>query len=198
MDDLLSFYKEIPPFTRYFMTAVFIASFGMTYSILSPYHLILDFHYLFSKFHLWRIFTTFIFAGKFSQSFLFSMITMYFTMRRCEEHFKTKYADFVVLILFSMFAVCFYAYIYGDYMILHQPFVFALMYIWCKLEPDQQISLWGFPVKSSNLPWVLVLLSVLTGGDPFKDLIGIAAGHTYIFLKMILPNSHGYNLLKTP
>lgn len=53
-------------------------------------------------------------------------------------------------------------------------------------------------MKSSNLPWVLVLLSVLTGGDPFKDLIGIAAGHTYIFLKTILPRSHGYDLLKTP
>lgn len=101
------------------MTAVFIASFGMTYSILSPYQLILDFHYVYSKFHLWRIFTTFIFAGKFSQSFLFSIITMYFTMRRCEEYFKTKYPDFVVLLLFNMFAVCFYAYIYGDYMILH-------------------------------------------------------------------------------
>ena len=90
MDDLLSFYKSIPPFTRYFMTVVFIASFGMTYSMLSPYHLILDFSKVFSKFQLWRILTTFIFAGKFSQSFLFSMLTMYFTMRKCEEYFKTK------------------------------------------------------------------------------------------------------------
>lgn len=41
-------------------------------------------------------------------------------------------------------------------------------------------------------------MSVLTGGEPFNDLIGIAAGHTYIFLKMTLPVSHGYDLLKTP
>ena len=41
-------------------------------------------------------------------------------------------------------------------------------------------------------------MSVLTGGDPFKDLIGIAAGHTYVFLKMTLPVSHGYDVLKTP
>lgn len=60
------------------------------------------------------------------------------------------------------------------------------------------ISLWGFPVKSGNLPWVLLLLSVLTGGDPFHDLIGIAAGHTYIYLKLVLPQSHGYDFLKTP
>lgn len=29
-------------------------------------------------------------------------------------------------------------------------------------------------------------------------MIGIAAGHTYIYLKIILPQSHGYNVLKTP
>jgi hypothetical protein len=41
-------------------------------------------------------------------------------------------------------------------------------------------------------------MSILTGGSPFHDLIGIAAGHTYIFLKMTLPVSHGYDLIKTP
>ena len=53
-------------------------------------------------------------------------------------------------------------------------------------------------MKSGNLPWVLLGLSILTGGDPFHDLIGIASGHTYIYLKDILPQSHGYNFLKTP
>jgi hypothetical protein len=27
---------------------------------------------------------------------------------------------------------------------------------------------------------------MLTGGSPFGDLVGVAAGHSYIFLKMIL------------
>jgi hypothetical protein len=39
---------------------------------------------------------------------------------------------------------------------------------------------------------------LLTGHNPFSDLIGVAAGHTYIYLKMVLPESHGYDLLKTP
>lgn len=41
-------------------------------------------------------------------------------------------------------------------------------------------------------------MSILTGGSPFDDLIGIGAGHTYIYLKMVLPQSHGYDWLKTP
>ena len=41
-------------------------------------------------------------------------------------------------------------------------------------------------------------MSLLTGGNVIGDLIGIAAGHSYIYLKLVLPTSHGYNLLKTP
>ena len=67
-----------------------------------------------------------------------------------------------------------------------------------KLYPDVTVQLYFIPVKSANLPWVLLLISVLSGGDPYKDLIGIAAGHAYIYLKMILPDTHGYKLLETP
>jgi hypothetical protein len=66
------------------------------------------------------------------------------------------------------------------------------------MESEVTVSIWGYPVQSGNLPWVLLGLSILTGGDPFTNLIGIAAGHTYIYLKVVLPLSHGYNLLKTP
>jgi hypothetical protein len=83
-------------------------------------------------------------------------------------------------------------------MVLMEAFKFSILYVWCKNEPDKTVSIWGFPVTSGNLPWVLLALSVVTGGDPFNDLIGIAAGHTFIFLKMTLPNSHGYHFLNTP
>ncbi len=83
-------------------------------------------------------------------------------------------------------------------MVLMNSFKFSVLYVWCKNEPDRIVSIWGFPVTSDNLPWVLLGFSILTGGDPFDDLIGIAAGHTYIFLKETLPNSHGYHFLRTP
>lgn len=39
---------------------------------------------------------------------------------------------------------------------------------------------------------------LFTGGNPLNDLIGVAAGHTYYFLKNILPESHNINIIKTP
>ncbi len=83
-------------------------------------------------------------------------------------------------------------------MVLMSSFVFSVLYVGCKNEPDRTVSLWGIPVQNGNLPWALLVMSILTGGSPINDLIGIAAGHTYIFLKMTLPISHGYDLLKTP
>ena len=83
-------------------------------------------------------------------------------------------------------------------MVLTNSFIFSVLYVWCKNVPDAMVSIWGFPVQSGNLPWALLALSILTGGSPFEDLIGIGAGHTYIYLKMVLPLSHGYDWLKTP
>jgi hypothetical protein len=46
------------------------------------------------------------------------------------------------------------------------------------------------------LPWLLIAFSMVQGGDPIKDLIGVAAGHTYIYIKTVLPGSHGYRILE--
>jgi hypothetical protein len=50
MSEIKEFYMSIPPFTRYFMTGVFIMSFAMTYNMLSPYSTLLDFPSVFKKF----------------------------------------------------------------------------------------------------------------------------------------------------
>ena len=66
------------------------------------------------------------------------------------------------------------------------------MYVWAKHEPDLQVALYGIPFKSEHFPWVYCAFNLITGGDVISCLIGIAAGHTYIFFKIILPRSHGY------
>lgn len=77
-------------------------------------------------------------------------------------------------------------------MMVSDSFIAGCMYVWGKLEPDLQVSLYGFPFKSSNFPWAFLVLTMITGGDFVSVLIGIAAGHSYVFLKLILPRSHGY------
>ena len=102
------------------------------------------------------------------------------------------------MLLFNALVALLYAYIANDYFLMQSPYLFSIIYVWSKFVPDVQISIWGFPVQSCNLPWVLMAFHLFTGGNPLNDLIGVAAGHTYIYLKTILPDSHGYDLVKTP
>lgn len=142
-------------------------------------------------------------------NFIFTMMMLFYSFKGCEEFYKEKYPEYITMLIFNAIMtfvririinqyIQVYSFIYGSYMILMTAFVFSVLYVWCKNEPDRQVSLWGIPVQTGNLPWALLLMSILTGGSPFDDLIGIAAGHTYIFLKMTLPNSHRYDLIKTP
>ena len=66
MSDIGDMIKQIPPFTRYFLGSVLATSFAMTFKILNPYLLILDFELLFKKLHIWRLITTYLFMGPFS------------------------------------------------------------------------------------------------------------------------------------
>ena len=102
------------------------------------------------------------------------------------------------MLVFNAVIALLYATLANDFTIMQSPFIFSIMYVWSKFVPDVQMSIWGFPVMSCNLPWVLMAFHLFTGGNPFNDLIGVAAGHTYVFIKTILPDSHGYDLLKTP
>ena len=65
MSDLKQYYMEIPPFTRYFITGVFVMSFGMTYGLINPYSMLLD-ETVIKKLKIWKFVTTFLFAGTFS------------------------------------------------------------------------------------------------------------------------------------
>lgn len=46
MDDIKTYFMQVPPVTRYFCTITFFFSFCMTYQIISPYSLFLVFEYV--------------------------------------------------------------------------------------------------------------------------------------------------------
>lgn len=48
------------------------------------------------------------------------------------------------------------------------------------------------------LPFAFLLLSLLTGGNLLSDIIGIAAGHFYYFLKDVCPIQYRKDYLITP
>ena len=86
MDDPVSEFKEWyfkqPLVTRTYLSATFIMACLLSFQVFSPLELYYDFRTTFFGLELWRPFTSFIFQGKFSFGFLFSMFFAYFGLSR--------------------------------------------------------------------------------------------------------------------
>ena len=52
MEDIKEAYFKVPPISRYYITLVFILSFATTYSLISPYSLMLDLEKTFFNLHV--------------------------------------------------------------------------------------------------------------------------------------------------
>ena len=143
--------------------------------------------------------TTYFFIGPFSMSFLFGMAMIYYAMKTIEEYFgRNKQADLATLLCFNAVMCLVIGTIVGDYHTMQSPFIFSLIFVWSRLVPNQEMSIWGFPIKSAYLPWVLMVFHLFTGGNPLNDLIGVAAGAVYAYLKSAYRGTYGYGWVDTP
>jgi hypothetical protein len=144
----------------------------------------------------------FVFAGPFSFNFAMHTYVLYDNCKRYEENpFNTggggNSADFLFLILFAMVFLCIVGYFFG-LINFSEPLLYVIMYTWSRKDPDSLVNIFGFKFKALYLPWAYIVIRVLMGGSPSQPLIGIAVGHVYYFLVSVMPESHGYQILRTP
>jgi Derlin-2/3 len=136
MDGIKSFLMAIPPLTRTFTLGTFFLSLCMTYKILNPYVCLLYLPDAFTKLQLWRLVTTFFYAGPFSMSFPFSIMTTYYSCQSIEKYFGDAHADMLTMVLFNCFCCILFGWLADSYMVLQWPLMFSFMYVWSKKEPD--------------------------------------------------------------
>ncbi|KAF0985184.1 hypothetical protein FDP41_000223 [Naegleria fowleri] len=198
--NLEQWYFSIPVITRTFLTLSTITSFAVTFDLLSPLQLYLNFHSVFYQYQLWRLITNFLFFDKFSINFILHLYFLYFYCRRLEEHsFHRKTADFFYLILFGSVAmICISPLLQLPFM--SHSLVIMLLYIWSRRNPHEQFRIYGiFTVAAGYLSWVLLGVGLLMGMSPVVDLVGIAVGHVYFYLKDVIPGEFpGVDPMKTP
>jgi len=198
--DFQTWFSTIPICTKVYMCTVFATTLVVTYGILSQQYLFISYTKAFFSFELWRLITCFCFAGKFSFNFLMYMMMVYSRLTKLETEAKEnkKYADLAVMLLFIVITIHVFTFILGHAMFLCMEFIFALIYIDCKRNPEQEVVLYFWKLKNAHLPWAMMLLSVIIGGSIVSNLVGIATGHIFYFLKDLAPVMYGWDVLKTP
>ena len=88
---------------------------------------------------------------------------------------------------------------FGGYLTLYESFAFAMTYIFCRKHPSQQFSvLFILKLKAVHFPWFYLFFRVITDHGLTNLLVGLVAGHAYIYFKEILPLSSQKDYLQTP
>jgi len=129
------------------------------------------------------------------------MFFLYFGFSKLEKFYHpNRIPEFIYLLLVNYVFILIISILFDQYYMMGPQLAFSIIYIWCKKEPLEQVQfMFGLVFKSAYLPWAMMAWSVLTGGSIMTNLIGVASGHLYIFLKDVLPASpYKYNFLKTP
>eukprot|EP00295_Goniomonas_pacifica_P000982 CAMPEP_0175816538 /NCGR_PEP_ID=MMETSP0107_2-20121207/6547_1 /TAXON_ID=195067 ORGANISM="Goniomonas pacifica, Strain CCMP1869" /NCGR_SAMPLE_ID=MMETSP0107_2 /ASSEMBLY_ACC=CAM_ASM_000203 /LENGTH=243 /DNA_ID=CAMNT_0017128641 /DNA_START=8 /DNA_END=739 /DNA_ORIENTATION=+ len=198
-----SWYMEIPPITRWYLTLAVFTTAACFFDIISPFTIYLNYKLVYEKLEIWRLFTNFFFFGMPNLDFLFHM---FFLVRYCrlleEGSFRGRKADFFWMLMFG-----------SSLMLLIAPFIsipflgysltFLMVYVWGRRDQGQQMGFLSlFYFRAPYLPWVLLGFSMLLGGSPVVDLLGMLVGHVYYYFEDVAPNLpgtfYGCRLLRTP
>lgn len=195
-------FRDLPVVTKLLFTSTLACTVLTSFGLVDPSAMVFYWPFVYQKFEIWRIFTTFMFAGNFSLNFAFHLYMLYQNAIRYEANpFNTgargTSADFLFMLIFSMGILCALGYLF-DSLILSTPLLFVIIYVWSRQEPNTVTNMFGFKFKALYLPWVYVAIRLLMGNPITGPLLGIGCGHLYYFLASVLPTSHGWEVLRTP
>lgn len=201
-DDLQNWFQSIPLVTKTFVVGTFIISLMETFGMLNPMSIVFYWPAIKDKFQIWRLLTSYWYAGKFSFPFAMHLYALYENCRRYETNpFNTggggTTADFIWMVFLGMLVFSVVAFVF-DLMVLSECMLYMIMYVWSRREPEALLNIMGFKFQSIYLPWVYVAIRLLMGGSIMLPLVGVAVGHLFFFCVEVLPAYHGIHLVRTP
>jgi len=195
-------WEALPPITKAWLGCSVVCTALVSFGSVSAERLFFYVPLIVQQFEIWRVFTCFVFFGKFSFNFLIQMfILSRFSAAMEADPFKTSNASGTADYGFSLLIMGFLALFAAWFMNIFFPgpiLVFSVLYLWSKRNPEAPTNIWGFRFKGAMLPWALIAFNVLIGGNPMNDVIGVFVGHVFYFLVDIYPRKSGNDILRTP
>ena len=199
---IMDWFKALPIITRCWFGGALLSTVAVGLGVVNPMKLVFI-PSLITKGEIWRLFTPFLFLGGFGFP---TCINLYLLQQYSNRYEASPVntgagggtADYAFMLLFGMSCFLVAGYLM-NIMMLASGLLFMVLYIWSKTNAEQDVSIYGFPVKAAMLPFVLIGIRVLMGNSVMDDLLGLIIGHVYYFLTYVYPRQqNGKDLLKTP
>jgi Derlin-2/3 len=155
------------------------------------------------RYQIWRLITSGLFLGGFSFGFVMQLyfFTNFGSKLESHQRFSQTPGDYVYFLILISALVSLASLLTAwprGYPLTGPSTIFAIIYYWSRCEPESRLSIWGFEVKGYQLPFALIFITLLMGGDVWKDIVGLAAGHLYYFLRDVVPVAYKIDLVRTP
>ena len=194
-------FRSIPPITKGLFLTALALTLSTTFNLISTKYLFFSRDFIFTRLQLWRLVLPFLYFGNFSMPFLFQMYMLVNYTRSLEQTYYRGPRG--KLDLFALFAYIVGACLLVDsfYEPLYFPasiFLGSLIYVWSRKDPNAGIVLYGFSLKAWHLPFVMVMFSLLMGGNFVHDIIAILIGHFYYFVSDVVPKRYKVTIAKFP
>ena len=201
-DSLQQWFKDLPFVTKVLTIGTLFSGAAITFGFLGDDAFLFYWPYVRHKFHIWRFFTSFIYAGKFSFNYIMHLYVLYENCKRYEAGpFNTggggNSSDFLWMIMLGMAVLCVVGYFF-EMQVLSESLLYMIMYVWSRRDPNVIVSIFGFKLQVIYLPWFYIAMRLLMGGSISQPLIGVAVGHAYYFCIEVLPLMYGYDPIRTP
>jgi len=132
--------------------------------------------------------------------YLINLYFLYSYSTRLETGvFDGRPADYLFMLTFNWICLVIIGFL-AEIMLLMDPMILSVLYVWCQLNKDQIVSFWfGTQFKAMYLPWVLVAFNMIIRGGGLNEILGILVGHLYFFLMFKYPQDFGgRTFLSTP
>eukprot|EP00792_Barthelona_sp_PAP020_P011572 TRINITY_DN564_c0_g1_i1.p1 TRINITY_DN564_c0_g1~~TRINITY_DN564_c0_g1_i1.p1 ORF type:complete len:225 (+),score=38.92 TRINITY_DN564_c0_g1_i1:58-732(+) len=196
---VIDFIKKIPIVTRCYLFVILIFTILCHFGVLSPFDLCLYWKHIIHRRQLWRLFTSFFYLGDFSISFALHLYFFFDYSRSLEEnYFSGKSGDFLFFLLFSG-SLSLVSSFFKNFLIYFSCIESAMIYLWSRHTPDAIVRIFGIiAIPARYLPVAIVVLNFFMGSSVASFIVGIIIGHSWYFLRDVLPPIKGINILKTP
>lgn len=195
-------FYSLGPVTRCLLVASLGSTLGCSMGVLNPMSLGLFWDPLLKKFEVWRLASNFVFFGEPSFNFLISVyMLVQYSSKYEASPFNTggggSSSDFAWMLCVCATILSGLGFVFG-LAFLAPSLSFCILYVWCRKNPDESVSLFGFKMQALYLPWALMAFYMLIGNGIFLQFIGVVAGHAFYFAHYIAPGAYGYTVIKTP
>ena len=202
MDIVNILFNNLPKISTILIISTIATNVLVWAGIITPYFLHLNKDLIIKRFQIWRLFTNFLYLGKFNTSLILNIILLSRNSKQIEKKvFHGDSADYLYFLFFCMIIfiiispltkIIFFSHCLRN----------SIMYYWGrKCKRINAVFMGVIRFRACYLPFIYFIVSFLMGYNYKSIFYGIIVGHIYFYLKDILPRikgTKGIRLLETP